>query len=727
MKAKQNLERGRRARGPSKRSPSKRLRVRAEPARPQAEGSGMKRWTQALGVAAILAMAALLAASGWSRRVAEATEPASGAATALVLPPRPAATEMSRLRDGLSAASSGDWAGVRTLRAGASDALVRRILDWRYASDRSAPLSFSELATALNTFSDWPGRATMRQRAEQAIFDSALLAQQRIDFLGQDDGPLTGDGKIALAAAYADLGRRSEATAIARGAWRDNALTPRAEDEALARFGSALTADDHAARVDLLLWRGERSAASRLSTRLSSSQQALTRARIALQTRQRRGLQAAVDAVPAALRDAPGLLYDRTQYIRRTGRPEVAISVAAQIRPTDAPPATRDDIFAERRLYVSRAMKARDYPLAYRLVADHGMTSGAAFADAEWLAGWLALRFTNQPTLAAGHFTHLDENVSTPVSRSRALYWRAQAAKALGNRDESNARLTEAARYDFAFYGQLAAAERDPNHRITLPNDGPPSREVRQRFENREVVRALRLIAEVGSQRDFESVAYYLDDALDNADELELLSELAREQSFMRTAVRSAKAGLHRGIVAPNSAYPLIPLPDFVQTSTRPEPALVLAIIRQESEFDPNAVSSVGARGLMQLMPATARLTANRYGMSYDGPAALNANTTYNITLGARHLSDLLDSFNGSYVLTIAAYNAGPGRAREWIEEWGDPRARSVDVVDWIELIPFSETRNYVQRVLENVQVYRHRLSGAPAPLMIEQDLRRGG
>jgi len=232
-------------------------------------------------------------------------------------------------------------------------------------------------------------------------------------------------------------------------------------------------------------------------------------------------------------------------------------------------------------------------------------------------------------------------------------------------------------------------------------------------------------MAEVGAQRDFESIAFYLDDTLDDPQEIELLSLMAREQSYNRTALRSAKAGLFRNVVAANAAYPLIDLPSTVQEQRRIEPAFVLAIIRQESEFDAGAVSSANARGLMQLIPSTAQAQARREGMPFQR-AALTTDPQYNMTLGSAHLADLVDSFNGSYVLAIASYNAGSHNARTWIEDWGDPRSRSVDVIDWIELIPFSETRNYVQRVMENLQVYRYRLAGQPTAIELERDLNRG-
>lgn len=647
-------------------------------------------------------------------------------ASAQELTPLPSAAERMRLRDGLAAAESGDWSGVAALRDSATDPLVRRMLQWRWAASSEAPLYFADIKQALDELQGWPGRTSMRQRAEQAIFDSPLPASERIAFLRQDGGPITGDGRVALAIALRDAGQRSEANEIARAAWREDALTTATEDRTLQEFSSVLTQDDHAARVSGLLWRDQRTAAQRLFARIAPADRALAQARIAVQVRQRRGLQAAIDAVPGSRQDDPGLLFDRAQYRRRTDQPVDAMQMAARIDPREAPLAARSDIFKERRLYVPRAMRAGNYQLAYQLVSNHGLTSGESFADAEWLSGWISLRYLSNPQRAAEHFSHLADNVSSPVSLSRALYWRAEAQQALGNAAESERLFNEAARFNFTYYGQLAATRGNRTAMLSLPETAQVSDEARSRFNNRELVRALRLMAEVGAQRDFESIAFYLDDTLDDPMEMELLSQLAREQSYHRTALRSAKAGLFRNVVAVSSAYPLIELPSTVRTQGRIEPALVLAIIRQESEFDASAISNANARGLMQLIPSTAQLQARREGMTYER-AALTTDPQYNMTLGSAHLADLVDSFNGSYVLAIASYNAGSHRANEWIADWGDPRSPSVDVVDWIELIPFSETRNYVQRVTENLQVYRYRLAGHPTPITLEQDLKRGG
>jgi soluble lytic murein transglycosylase len=672
-----------------------------------------------IGVASSLVLAAIIGVP----QLLPATGPAT--ASAQTPPAQVTAAERMRLRDGLAAAESGDWGGLAALRDNATDPLVRRMLQWRWAASTDAPLYFSDISQALSELQGWPGRTTMRTRAEQAIFDSSLPAAERVAFLRQDNGPITGDGRIALAMALRDSGQRSEANEIARAAWRDDALSSAVEDRALQEFSGAFSNEDHAARVMGLLWRDQRTAAQRLMSRLSPADSALAQARIAVQARQRRGLQAAIDAVPGSRADDPGLLFDRAVYRRRTDQPIDAMQMAARIDPRQAPVAARDEIFRERRLYVPRALRAGNPQLAYNLVSNHGLTSGESFADAEWMSGWLSLRFLGQPQRAREHFAHLSENVSSPVSLSRALYWRAEAERAVGNTGEAERLLNQAAQYNFTYYGQLAATRGNRTATLALPETARVSNEVRARFEARELVRALRLMAETGAQRDFESIAFYLDDTLDDPQEIELLSQIAREQSYNRIALRNGKAGLFRNVVATNAAYPLIELPSSVQTRGRPEPAFVLAIIRQESEFEPAVVSHANAHGLMQLIPSTARMQAQREGMTFQR-AALTTDPQYNMTLGSAHLADLVDEWGGSYVLAVASYNAGSHNARQWIGDWGDPRSSSVDVVDWIELIPFSETRNYVQRVMENLQVYRYRLANEPVHIQLERDLQRG-
>lgn len=690
-----------------------------------------RRWGfQVIRAGGVGILAALVIAVACGR----AQEPAQTAT--LIMGPVVSGSDMALLRDGLTGAQYGDWTRVRGARASAADPLVRKILSWRLAAAQNSDSLFSEVDQALTDLKGWPGRDTMRRRGEQMIIDSGLSAEQRIAWLTADGAPLSGDGQAALAIAYAQTGKTAEANTLARDTWRERALTPRAENLLLSQFSGVITDQDTADRVDRMLWRDDRSGAQRLLSRLDPADRAVANARIALQaneplayrkTRKRKagpGVGAKLAAVPASRADTPGLLYDRARYVRRAGRPEDALPIISKVNPLEAAPSVREALSAETRLYVPRALRGGQYSLAYNLAANHGLTSGEGFADAEWLAGWIALRFLKDPTKAAGHFSHLDANVSTPVSKARALYWRGEAASALNLTADADAAMAQAAAYSFTYYGQLAALKHDSAAMLSLVNESPVTPEARAAFEKLELVRALRLVAQSGDRSSFELISFYLDDQLSSPAEHEMLAELARANYYNRVAVRSAKAGIRRNIVAQEAAFPLIDLPDSARGADRPEPALLLAIARQESEFDAQAISPVGARGLMQLMPATARTTAKRSGMSYS-PGALTGDQNYNLTLGSAYLQELIDQFNGSYVLAIASYNAGPGRANQWIGDWGDPRSGQIDVVDWVELIPITETRNYVQRVMENLQVYRYRLAAGPTPIKLEADLRR--
>jgi soluble lytic murein transglycosylase len=670
---------------------------------------------------AVAAGAGLMLARGSSGAEAQAHAVVTAAAAPT---PRLAPAELSRIRAAFAAADAGRWMDAEAERAAADDPLARRLIAWRIASDPAAPADFTAIAEALRELKGWPGRVAMKRRAESQAFDAPLSPAERIVWLRSDGGPESGDGEMALAQALAQTGAREEATALARRVWRERALTPRAEALALASFGGAFTAQDHADRVDRLLWRGDRSSATRLLSRLPTNDRLVAEARIGLQQRRSKGLQALVDRVPTARRDDAGLLFDRIQYIRRTGRPEAAMPLAIRLDPMTAAAAAREEIAEERRLYVPRALRGSDPRGAYRLVTNHGLKTGVAFADSEWMAGWIALKFLDDPATAARHFATLAANVSTPVSRSRALYWQAQAAKATDQRDAAAGFLTEAAALDYTFYGQLAAAERFEAPMLQFKTPGQIPAEARARFEAREIVRVLRILSDMDDRRTFEAFAFALDDELTEPAEHEMLAELARARGFHRTAVRSAKAGIRRGIVA-EAAFPLMSIPPEARGTGRPEPALIHAITRQESEFDPQAVSPAGARGLMQVMPATAKLVASRIGAPYDRTRLLT-DPAYNVTLGSAYLGELIESFGGSYVLAIASYNAGPNRTREWIANWGDPRTGAVSTVDWIELIPFGETRNYVMRVMENLQVYRYRSAGRPTPITLLDDLERG-
>lgn len=630
-------------------------------------------------------------------------------------------TDAGILRRALNAAAEERWSTVRSLESQARSEIVRQVIRW-YRGRGDTLMSFDELSNLLRTQGDWPQMVSLQVRAEEAISLSALNSAQQIAWFEDIGGPISGAGRIALAEALRRDGRRDEALGHVREAWHGNTLDDDQTNQVLARYGSDLAPADHEMRADFLLWTAQHTAASRLQPYLGADWRQLVEARSSLQLR-RRGVDAAVEAVPQHLQDHPGLLYDRAKWRRRAGQPESDyVPLLTGIDGADVPPAGKDNLWRERSLALRSALKDRQFLTAYQLAAPHGMTEGTDFAEAEWLAGWIALRHLAQPEQALGHFETLSKSVSTPISQSRADYWRGRALEALGRPEEAQAAYEAAAKYPFVFYGQLAA-EKAGKTQLYLEASREVTPAEREAFNARPLVQALKLLAENGEAGEFRQFAYHLDDMLETEADYLLLSELASEYLYADIGVRGAKAGLAKGIVATDAAFPV---PDY-ELSREPgvERAMMYALSRQESEMNPSAVSHANARGLMQFIPSTARMEARNIGLPYK-TSWLTDDPGYNMTLGGAHLDTLLGRFNGSYIMTAAAYNAGASRPARWIQDYGDPRTGEVDPIDWIEFIPFSETRNYVQRVLENTQVYRQRLSGDPVDIRLSQDLNRG-
>ena len=454
---------------------------------------------------------------------------------------------------------------------------------------------------------------------------------------------------------------------------------------------------------------------------LQSDWQALVEARIRL-IRRASGVDGAVRAVPASLVDHPGLVFDRAEWRRKARVRNGVTPLLRKIDGREVPAAGRSRLWKERNIALRTALKERDFTLSYELSAPHGMSSGGDFAAAEWIAGWIALRHQGNAARGLQHFETMEKGVGTPISLARARYWKGRAKEALGDTQGARNAYSSAAQYRFTYYGQLAA-EKIQSSTIQLPQSYAVTDNDRGNFNSRSLVRALRLFAENGWDAAFRKFAYHLDDQLTRPQDFELLAELGREYHYADIGVRGAKAGLAKDIVAPDAAYPLVDYPLLKEPQV--ERSLMLALARQESEMNPAAFSHANARGLMQFIPSTARSEARRQGLPYRA-SWLTDDPGYNMTLGGAHLDTLLGQFNGSYIMTAAAYNAGASRPNRWIGEYGDPRAGEIDPVDWVEFIPFSETRNYVQRVLENTQVYRHRLSGEPEEIQLSDDLERG-
>ncbi|MEQ8967101.1 MAG: transglycosylase SLT domain-containing protein [Azospirillaceae bacterium] len=611
------------------------------------------------------------------------------------------------------------WSAARGAADRASATLPAKVLRWMEMRRNDTTADFGAIAAFIEANPDWPGLTRLRLQAERALPETLPAVEVARWF---DAYPAqTFDALMAHMDALDALDRRADADAIARTRWIDLPVTPAQQGRFLARFGAVLGPEAHAARLDALIWAERLDEARRMLALVDAATAALGTARIKLAARES-GVDAAIEAVPAALADDEGLLWERLRWRRYYDFNEGAAEILDR-QPTDA--AHPDAWWQERNILIRRAMEDGDHALAYRLAAAHRQTEGFPLAQAEWLAGWTALRRLDRPAAAFDHFTRLHENVGTPISLSRGAYWAGRAAAAQG--DEATARqwYQRAAAHSASFYGQLAAGELGLPTVTGLPPDPTASADAVAEFAGRERVRVVADLRDLGLAGDTADPFLFslLLDA-STAEDYALLNALAADVDRPDIAVAASRRAVFDDVIYGAAAYPTAPLP---QVDPRPERALILGLIRQESGFDLDAVSRAGALGLMQLMPATARDVAADLGVPAEIDR-LTRDAAYNIRFGSVYLGDRLAEFDGSYIAAVAGYNAGPNRVARWLGSDGDPRAGRMDlyaVIDWIESIPIYETRNYVQRVLEATQVYRRRLGEAPEIGTLEADLRR--
>jgi len=615
-------------------------------------------------------------------------------------------------REAFAHAQRGRFEDAHQWAARASDKLLGTALKWMHYVEPRSGASFAEITRFISANPSWPQQTTLRRRAEEAITVATPAAEMLAWF--DANPPVTVDGKMAYGGALLTAGRRDHAIAVLRDAWVGGTFGVLQERNFVARFGDMMRPEDHVARLDRLLWDRHEDAAQRMVLRVDMPHRLLAQARLALMNN-KPGVDAAVDRVPKALANDPGLIFERVRWRRQHDLDDGAYELL-RTRPALGP--RGDSWWTERAILARRALQKGFISRAYDIAKHHGLNEGASFAEAEWLAGWIALRFLDDRKVALEHFKRLYDNVETPISRSRGAYWAGRAAEAMKDAKAAETWYERAAAHVTTYYGQLAAGRLSKDHSWPLPADPLPDADDIAAFERQPLVQVARMLAEIGREEQAAPFVLRLHELAKTPGQRALAASLAASVRRPDLAVSIARRADREGVPMIGSGYP-VPKLDV----TRPEKALVLALIRQESGFHERAVSAVGARGLMQLMPATARSMARLMKVGY-APQRLHE-PEYNVRLGTRYLGDLIEGFNGSYILSLAAYNAGPGRVRSWIREYGDPRNPEVDPIDWIENIPFSETRNYVQRVLESLQVYRRRLGATDFQRSLERDLRR--
>ena len=641
------------------------------------------------------------------------------------------ADDATRIRDSAAAFAANDPAKGRAIVAQIADPAGRKLADWVRLKVGLGEAAEYQKFLAANPA--WPERALLAQRMEEALFTQGGSSRTIREAFAASD-PKTGVGFAALASAHLAEGDNAAAAQLAAKAWRTQDIPATFETAFLERFGAMLTEADHKWRLDRFIvddirWTGERNERAAFARRviplLSAAEQKKAEARLAVFQKSAQG-PALMDALPAGEAPDWGIAFHRIQLLRRSGRIEEAARhlLAA---PTDpGVVANLDDWWDERRALAYDALKAGNARLAYDLVKAAGPLSVNPLKDQSFMAGWLALRHLANATAAEVHFKALRAAADGPLSISRGEYWLARTAEALGDKDRAATHYKAGSQHVDTFHGQLCRqklAAALPMLELKPPK--PPTADEVAAFNGSDAVRAAviarRAGLEPGIVRAF--LAHFIRFVKTDGEAV-LVTHLAEALGDTQMAVRIGKFGIGRGFDLYTYAYPIHPMPSYRALRAPPETALLLSIARQESEFNTRTVSGAGARGILQVMPITARHVCRDYKIKCELDRLLT-DGSYNTTIASAYITDRMAEFQGSYVLTFAGYNAGPGRARQWIREFGDPRDPKVDPVDWIHRIPFEETREYVQKVMSNVQVYRARLGEAVAPARIGEDLAR--
>ena len=602
--------------------------------------------------------------------------------------------------------------------AAIGDPVARKLAEWVILRSADNNATVERYRAFITNNPSWPSQTFMRRRIEAALWDDRRDDATVMAWF-QNETPLSAKGRLVLARALLARGDRANAERYVREAWRDENISTAMEAAILDQFGSLLRPADHKARMDALLYGSSHEAALRAAHRLGSDQVALAKARIAV-SRRASNAKALLDDVPRDLHGDAGYIFSKIQWLRRQDKVEEAGRLMLSAPRDPARLHDLDEWWIERRVLARELLDVGDNRTAYLIARDAALPERDVYkTQQEFTAGWIALRFLKDPATATQHFARIAARSDNPTALARAGYWLGRAAEAAGRSQEARSAYQSAAAHSTSYYGQLARAK------LGLPqielNHAPGSR--LRGIERLEIVRAVQLLYALNER---EMAIPILADMGENADVdvLTGLGELASRNNDARGMLQLGKAALNRGLPFDFYAYPVSGIPHYRPIGPEVDQSIVFAIARQESGFNQKVVSPAHAYGLMQVTPDAARYVTKRYGAGYDLDR-LKSDPVYNAALGAAELGGLIEDYRGSYIMTFAAYNAGRGSLRKWIARYGDPRDPNVDAVDWVERIPFSETRNYVQRVLENLQVYRARFGGG-SRLQIEADLRRG-
>jgi len=603
------------------------------------------------------------------------------------------------------------WLTAIKISKKAKDKTLYNLINYLYLKKPSNAASFYDYVAFINKNSNYPRINRLRYLAEHKINLKKHSPKSIIKWFDGEE-PLSEFGKIKLGEIYLLQGNMEMGSNLIKEGWIKAKLNKSELRYLRKKYKKIITVSDNIKRADWHAWEGKHWDVQRMLRYLPKDETALYRARQLLMSRSY-GVDSAIQKVPNKYKNDIGLNYDRLKWRRRRGRLDPSLEILFKA-PKDPIKLIRPDVWWKERAILTRSLiYKKKYALAYKVSSNHSMSEGPEYAEAEWLSGWIGLTFLNDPNMALQHFKNFYNNVGYPISLSRGSYWIARTYKIMGNKKKSDEWFEEATKYMNTYYGQLAFTEIKPGEEFSLINQPKISEKFEKQFNKNNLIKAVKLLKELNKTKYSKDFLKHL--ALLNIEEgSEILAgKLAVEVGRYDYAIQIAKAASYEKRFYNEINYPIIETPKIVNKKSMPKPELVLAVIRQESEFDQRANSYVGARGMMQLMTYTAKLVAKNSNLPYS-KSKLTSDPNYNIKLGSYYLAGLLEEYEGSYPFALAAYNAGPKRVKYWKKINGNPQKGKISYVDWIELIKFKETRNYVQRVLENVNVYRYLLNGKP-------------
>jgi soluble lytic murein transglycosylase len=597
-----------------------------------------------------------------------------------------------------------------------TDPVAKKLAEWIILRSDDNGASVERYRAFIAANPSWPSQTFLRRRLEAAMWDDHREDGVVWSWF-ENESPVSAKGRFSLARVMLARGDRANAERLVREAWRNDPMSEDTESTALDLFGALVTPADHEARMDTLLYGSEHEAALRAAKRLGAGYVALAKARIA-SYKKAPNTRELLEAVPHELHSDPGYIFSKIQLLRREEKFAEAGQLMLSAPRDPARLYNPDEWWIERRLVARKMIDLNEHRTAYLIARDAALPTRDIYkTEQEFTAGWIALRFLNDPQAAMQHFARIGVGSVNPTTLARAGYWQGRALEAAGRSQEARAAYSAAAEQSTSYYGQLARAK------LGLPQIALNAAPTGRGAERLEIVRAVQVLYDLD---EGEIAVPILADMGENGDPEALvgLGELASRHSDARGMLLVGKAALNRGLPFDFYAYPVTGIPSYQAIGPEVERSVIFSIARQESAFNPRDVSAAQAYGLMQVTPDAGHYVCKRAGVGFD-LARMKTDATYNVTLGAAELGGLLEDYRGSYIMTFAAYNAGRGSVKKWIDRYGDPRDPKVDAVDWVELIPFSETRNYVQRVMENLQVYRARFGGGTR-LQIEADLHRG-